>query len=181
MPVTPDSTLNRMGRELTVTLSATLGRVADAGVVDPQAILASTRDGAAPLSRREAMDLALRLGAGRVLHGSLVRVGRGSDSVRVGRGSDSVRAEADLIDLASRRPIAHAAAAAATGDLPALTDSVTLALVQGLWGEGDLPAPSLGGSPPPPWRRFGTISMGSAHWPGASSLRRSPGSSGRSR
>ncbi|HEX6106616.1 MAG TPA: serine/threonine-protein kinase [Gemmatimonadales bacterium] len=134
VPVTSDTALELLGRELAVTLAATLGSVVDGGVIDPQAVLAAAAEGPPPRLRTGAAGMALRLGAGRVLHGSLLRVGR-----------DSVRVEADLLELPSQRPIAHTAASASAGDLLGLTDSVTLGLLRGLWREGDVPAPSLGG------------------------------------
>ena len=130
----PDTALERLGRELVITLSATVGSLTDGGAIDPQAVLAAAHDAERPLGREQAAGLAAQLGAVSVLHGTLVRV-----------GDDSVRLEAALLSLPDLRPIAHTAASAGTGDLVALTDSATLGLVRGLWREGDLPAPSLAG------------------------------------
>ena len=129
-----DTALARVGRELVITVSATLGSVSDGGVVDPQAILTAVPAGTPAPSGPETAELALRLGASQVLHGSLLRL-----------GGDSVRVEVDLIDLDTRQAIAHASASAPIGSLLALTDAVTLGLVRGLWREGEVPAPSLGG------------------------------------
>lgn len=129
-----DTALERLGRELVVTLSATLGEVVEAGVVDAQAVLAAVAEGAAPATRAEVAELARRLGAGRVLQGSLLHVGR-----------DSVRLEADLLALPESRSIVRVAATVPALDLLALTDSVTLGLLRGLWPEGELPSPSPAG------------------------------------
>src|SRR5690606_1970557 len=70
----------------------------------------------------------------RVLHGSLLHV-----------GPDSVRLEADLLALPGPRAIVRVAATVPARDLLALTDSVTLRLLRGLWPEGELPSPSPAG------------------------------------
>ena len=129
-----DTALERLGRELVITLSATVGSLTDGGAIDPQAVLAASHDDERPLGQEQAAELAARLGAVSVLHGTLVRV-----------GDDSVRLDATLLSLPDRRPIAHTAASAGAGDLMALTDSATLGLMRGLWREGDVPAPSLAG------------------------------------
>jgi hypothetical protein len=129
-----DTALERLGRELVITLSATVGSLTDGGAIDPQAVLAASHDAARPLGREQAAGLAAQLGAVSVLHGTLVRV-----------GDDSVRLEAAVFSLPDLRPIAHTAASAGTRDLLALTDSATLGLMRGLWREGDVPAPSLAG------------------------------------
>jgi Protein kinase domain len=129
-----DTSLERLGRELVITLSATVGSLSDRGAIDPQAVLAASHDAEQPLGREQAARLAARLGAVSVLHGTLVRVGR-----------DSVRLDAALLSLPDLRLIAHMAVSAGAGDLMALTDSTTLGLARGLWREGDVPAPSLAG------------------------------------
>lgn len=124
----PDSALERLARDLVVTLSATLDGIGDVQTADPLAVLARAGRGDGPLTRNRARGLAAELGAGRFLHGGLTRV-----------GSD-VGIEAAVYGPAGEEPLARVSLVGAPGDVAALTDSVTLSLLRQLWGE-DLPAP----------------------------------------
>ncbi|MGH7499357.1 MAG: protein kinase domain-containing protein [Gemmatimonadales bacterium] len=72
-PSVADTGLARLGRDLVLTLSATLDGVGEIRTVDPYTVLAQSSDPAASLEQGRA--LGRRFGAGSVLHGSVVRVG----------------------------------------------------------------------------------------------------------
>jgi serine/threonine protein kinase/tetratricopeptide (TPR) repeat protein/TolB-like protein len=115
----PDTLLQRVGRDLALTLSASLHGVGDLRAVDPQTILAET-GGVRPTSATATLARAHGLGAGIVINGSLVRVG------------PQVRADVILITADGATPVAHVSAAAAPRELGALSDSLTWALLRQL-------------------------------------------------
>ena len=130
VPLAPDSALERLGRELAVTLAASLSSVSEVPLIDPWAVLGRIPPGADPAGD----GLAASLGADRVLRGSLIRV-----------GTDSVRAEVTLAGAGAAGPIARASASAPVGDIGGLTDSLTLGILRRTWTRGEVPAPSLAG------------------------------------
>ncbi len=133
LPVTPvvdDTALRRLGRELVVTLSANFDGVGGIRAVEARTVLARVaEDEFYPLER--GAELAQRLGARSFLHGSLLRA------------NDDVRLELGLYDVKDRQLLARATATARPDDIGVLTDSVTLAILRGIWTDGESPAPSL--------------------------------------
>ena len=112
-----DTLLQRLGRDLVLTLSASLHGIGDLRAVDAQAILAET-GGVRPTPATAGLsERAPGLGAGIVISGSLVRIGT------------QVRADVILVTADGSAPVAHVSAAAAPQDLGALTDSLTWALL----------------------------------------------------
>lgn len=129
VPVTEDSALARLGRELAVTLGANLDGIGRIRTTPALTVLAHADEAAR--SPEHAARVARRLGARSVLHGSLLR-----------SGSD-VRLDLVLIDAEELVPLARATATAPAEDIVALTDSAALALLRDVWPEGPMPAPSL--------------------------------------
>jgi len=130
-PSLPDSALARLGRDLVISLSATLDGTGDTRTADALTVLAQAAGSDGPLPLDTARGLARRLGAGRFLHGGLTRVG------------DEVRLDAALYGVADAEPVARSSTTADPDDVTALTDSVTLSLLRQLWEEDPPVAPSL--------------------------------------
>jgi tRNA A-37 threonylcarbamoyl transferase component Bud32/tetratricopeptide (TPR) repeat protein/TolB-like protein len=134
MPLRPsgaDTGLVRLGRDLVVTLSANLDGVGDIRSVDANTILVRASDGPASLPLADAAALARRLGAGRVIHGSLLRMGT------------NVRVELGLFDSRDLSSLARSTVTASPDELAAITDSLTSAVLAQVWQEGTPPSPSL--------------------------------------
>jgi hypothetical protein len=129
-PVVPDSELARLGRELVITLGATLDGVGGIRVADAMAVLA-TDDPRATYSLRQAAALGRRLNSSGVVHGNLVRAGQG------------VRLELGLFSSTDLRPIARASVTADPISLSVLTDSAAWSLLRQVWRSGTPPSPSL--------------------------------------
>jgi TolB-like protein/tetratricopeptide (TPR) repeat protein len=131
LSATSDSALTRLGRDLAVTVSASLDGVGGVETTDRVRVAAATADRAA-FSPPEATALARRLGARSVLRGTLVRDG---SSVRINLG---------LHDTETDAPLARGITITAHHDsLRALTDSVVWALLRQVWRRGEPPTPSL--------------------------------------
>ncbi|HSJ32388.1 MAG TPA: serine/threonine-protein kinase, partial [Longimicrobiales bacterium] len=126
VPAAADTALERLGRELVVTVSANLQGIAGLRVVDPIAVLGQPENADAGLEVR--MRQAARLGASSVLLGQLSRTG-----TRV-RAAAVVRTDSGIVTQVSVE--------AAAEDIAALTDSLTLALFRTPWAAGTAPAPS---------------------------------------
>jgi len=131
-PVVPDTALERLGRELVVTLSSNLDGAGGLRVIDPITVLGG--DDARGIRRGEldgAVELARRLGANRIVHGRLVRA------------SSGVRLEAAVYAADDRRALARASAEAPLDAITVLTDSITLGLLRTEWaGRGAVPNPA---------------------------------------
>ncbi|HEX6050228.1 MAG TPA: serine/threonine-protein kinase [Gemmatimonadaceae bacterium] len=131
IPAVPDTALARLGRELVITLSASLDGFDGMQTVDALTVLATARtsDVAPPLG--ETVALARRLGARSVVYGSVMRVGE--------------RARIDLVlhPTDGTEPLARVSVTAPPDDMTALTDSATWGLLRQLWQRTDPPTPSL--------------------------------------
>lgn len=116
-----DSALARLGRELTITVGTALDG------------LGSLRTAPLPIGETEPGDLdatlasARRVGADRLLRGTLIGVGPASDP--------QVRIDVELLDPRAGTVVSRASAAGVTADLVALTDSATLAIVRAAWDD----------------------------------------------
>lgn len=131
-PGQPDTALARMGRDLSITISATLDGVGGIRAVDPSVILASLRSTPDLADTRTAAAvLGRRLGAGTLVHGQLLRIG------------SAIRVEFGLLTTDSLRQLAHATVTVREGDLNAATDSLSWTLLRQLWRRGAAPTPSL--------------------------------------
>lgn len=127
-----DSALNRLGRDLVVTVSTNLDGVAELRVADPMTVLAQIAPGeAAGTADRSAV--AGIVGARSVVHGTLVRAGR------------LVRADlvVETVDSIGSRVLGRGSVTADSADVAALTDSVTWEVLRLVWRGGDLPTPAL--------------------------------------
>jgi hypothetical protein len=133
LPPPNDTALARLGRDLVITLSATLDGLGDFRTVDASTVFAHLPyDGAEHVDADRGMQLARQLGAGRVLVGSLV-----------GNGP-AIRADARILTIDSADAVVRAISDLPADSLVALTDSLTLGLVRGLMAGIDAPVPSLG-------------------------------------
>jgi TolB-like protein len=126
-PAVHDTALWRLGRELALTVSRGLDGVAGLRAVDPLTLLAQAEE-ERRYAPEEAAGLARRLGAGRLVQGTLVRTAGG------------VRLDLALLDAARARRLAGGWTAAAVGDIVALTDSATLVLLREASGQLSAPA-----------------------------------------
>jgi hypothetical protein len=127
---TPDSALSHLARDLAFTLAPNLTGAGDIRAVDPEAVVARLR-GAMARSRPGDLQLGRSLGAGRVVRGSLVRVGQ------------EVRWDLDLLSSESGELLAQATATALPESLRAFTDTATRSLLRQIWLRGQPPSPSL--------------------------------------
>ncbi|MEO6055645.1 MAG: hypothetical protein ABIQ49_02290, partial [Gemmatimonadales bacterium] len=128
-PSVADTGLARLGRDLVLTVSATLDGVGEIRTVDPYTILAQSADAAWTLEEGRA--LGRRFGAGSVLHGSVVRLG------------PKVRLDLGLFTTDSGDAVARVTVTAPADSIEALTDSVTRMLLPQIWQRGTPPSPSL--------------------------------------
>jgi serine/threonine protein kinase len=128
-PSIADTGLSRLGRDLVLTVSATLDGVGEIRTVDPYTVLAQSTE--APATLEEGRALGRRFGAGSVLHGSVVRVG------------PKVRLDLGLFTTDSGHALARLALAAPIDSIELLTDSVTRLLLPQIWRSGTPPSPSL--------------------------------------
>ena len=128
-PSIADSGLARLGRDLVLTVSATLDGLGEIRAVDPYTVLAQSPDAFATLDEGRA--LGRRFGAGSVLHGSIVRVG------------PKVRLDLGLFTTDSGQAVARVSVSAPDDSVAVLTDAVTRLLLPQIWRSGTPPTPSL--------------------------------------
>jgi serine/threonine protein kinase/tetratricopeptide (TPR) repeat protein len=133
LSATADTALQRLGRDLAVTISATLDGVGEIKTADRLSIADATAD-KGRIAPSEAATLARRLGASSFLRGTLVGAG------------ENVRLDAGLYDVNGLAPVAEGITVGGHRDsLVALTDSVVWALLRQVWQRGESPTPSLAG------------------------------------
>ncbi len=130
-PTVSDTSLFRVGRDLAVTLAASLDGVADIRTVDALTVLGLTED-ARGQSLDEARALARRLGARSLLHGTVMRTG------------GSILVDMALYPTESVEAVARTSVTGGADDLAAITDSLTWSLLRQVWRTGDAPTPSIG-------------------------------------
>jgi serine/threonine protein kinase len=128
-PSVADTGLTRLGRDLVLTVSATLDGVGEIRTVDPHTVLAQSAEPTSTLEEGRA--LGRRFGAGSVLYGSVVRVG------------PRVRLDLRLFSTDSGNAIARVLVTAPLDSIEALTDSITRTLLLQIWRRGTPPSPSL--------------------------------------
>lgn len=138
LPLSPsvtDTALERLGRDLVLTLSPTLDGVGDIRTVDAHTVLAQTSTSRVKSSLDHDRALGRALGAGSVVHGSVLRVG---PNVRLDVGlytSDS-----------AAKTLARLSVTAPPDSIEALTNGVIKALLPQIWRRGTAPSPSLDGA-----------------------------------
>ncbi len=126
-----DSALNRLGRDLAVTLSASLHGVGGVETADRLTVATETAERTS-MSPAQAAELARRLGSSSFLRGTLVRAG------------DNVRLDLGLYQTKGLAPIAEGITVSAHRDsIGALTDSAAWRLLRQVWQRGEPPSPSL--------------------------------------
>jgi len=128
---TADTALVRLGRDLAVTISASLSGVGGITTADRLSVATATA-GRPELSAGDGAAVARQLGASSVLRGTLVRAG------------DNVRADLGLYNTAGMAPLVEGITVTAHRDsIGPLTDSVAWALLRQVWQRGEPPSPSL--------------------------------------
>ena len=126
-----DTGLNRLGKDLAVTLSASLDGLGGIETADRLRIVQEIGSKSV-LSVEEAASLARRVGASSFLRGTLVRAG------------DRVRLDAGLYGAEALAPLAEGITITAHRDsIGTLTDSTAWALLRQIWRRGEPPSPSL--------------------------------------
>ena len=126
-----DTGLARLGRDLAITVSASLDGVGEIRTADRLRMTAEMPDQHA-LSPSDAAALARRLGSASVLRGTLARE------------RENVRVDLKLYDSRSLAPLATGITRTGPADdVRALTDSVVWALLRQVWRRGVVPSPSL--------------------------------------
>jgi tetratricopeptide (TPR) repeat protein len=130
-PPERDTLLERLGRDLVVTLSASLDGVGDLRTVDALTVLSQPTPDGGVFSPEDGEALANRLGAGRLLHGALVRAG------------PDVRLEAALHGVSDIGPPVRISVTGSADDVTALSDSTALALLRRLLRDAPTAAPSI--------------------------------------
>jgi tRNA A-37 threonylcarbamoyl transferase component Bud32/TolB-like protein len=126
-----DPLLARLGRDLAVTVSASLNGVGGIKTADRLSIATATAEKHG-LSATEGAALARRLGASSFLRGTLARAG------------ENVRLSLGLFGTESVAPLASGVTVTAHRDsIGALTDSATWSLLRQVWQRGEPPSPSL--------------------------------------
>jgi hypothetical protein len=127
----PDSGLARLGRDLAFTLAPSLAGAGELRAVDPEAVRVRLGDRVGTRSREDDLALARGFGAGRVVRGSLVRVG------------DKVRWDVALLAGVQGREEGRVTVTARAESLAVFTDSATRGLLRQIWLEEQPPTPSL--------------------------------------
>jgi TolB-like protein len=152
-----DTSLTRLGRDLAVTIGASLDGVGGIKTADRLSIATATANRPS-LSAGEGAALAWRLGARSLVRGTLVRAG------------DKVRIDLGLYSTEGLAPLAEGITATGNRDsIGPLTDSVTWALLKQVWQRGKPPSPSLDAVTTrsvPALRAFlqGEREIGIGHW-----------------
>jgi len=123
-----DLTLERLGRELVVTLGTSLHGVPNVRVVEAISVLGDGNRSHATLESR--LQVASKLGAATIIDGRLTRVG------------EQLRADAVVYAVKDKSVIARASAIS-RNDIIALTDSLALALLRTSWRGRSETAPNL--------------------------------------
>jgi serine/threonine-protein kinase len=128
---TQDTALTRLGKDLAVTVSASLDGVGGIETADRLRVANETAERPG-LSPTEGADLARRLEAGSLLRGTLVSAG------------ENVRLDLVLYSSSGLAPLAGGITVTGHRDsIGALTDSVTWSLLRQIWQRGEPPSPSL--------------------------------------
>ena len=128
-----DTSLTRLGQDLVVTLSTNLDGVGSLRTIDAVTLLMRVRKLPSPLPLHEAQRLAGELGARSILHGTLTHEGA------------NVRARVALYRVDSDSTLARATAVAPSGQIAALTDTLSWELLRQVWRRGTPPSPVLTG------------------------------------
>jgi tetratricopeptide (TPR) repeat protein/predicted Ser/Thr protein kinase len=131
VPATPDTTLERLGQDLAITVAASLDGTAGLRAVEPITLLGQPEmEGPAP-SETTLAEVARRLGATTLVRGTLARSG------------SVIHAEAALLASGESGVWARVSASAPVGELGELTDSLALALLRHLASGEEIQAPNL--------------------------------------
>jgi TolB-like protein len=134
-PSVPDSGLERLGRDLVLTVSPTLDGVGDIRTVDAHTVLAQSSPSANSSSLEKEQALGRAFGAGSVLRGSVLKIG------------SQVRVDAGLVTSDSAaKTLARVSVTAPPDSIEVLTNDIIKALLPQIWRRGTAPSPSLDGA-----------------------------------
>ncbi len=128
---TGDSALARLGRDLVVTVSASLDGVGALRAVDAMSVLQRSSLLPQPISLEAARSLGRSLGARSVIQGSLIPEG------------PLVRVDVGLYSVDDGSALARISARAAPDSVHTLTDSLTVQLLRQIWKRGTPPSAML--------------------------------------
>lgn len=131
VPVSEDSALRRLGRQLAVTVSTNLDGVGSIRTTEGLTVISALGEASPPAGPVRGADLARRFATRSYVQGTLLDTGEG------------VRVDAALHDAASGREITRFAVTGPPVEIAALTDSITLKVLRAIWRRGEIPAPSL--------------------------------------
>lgn len=126
-----DSTMNRLGRDLVITLSANIDGIGSVRTVDAMSVLQRATELPQPVTLHAARQLAASLGATYVVHGTIVMA------------DDGVRVDAALHDVTGGEPLARFRAQNVATALRDLTDTLSSDLLRQIWRRGTPPSPML--------------------------------------
>ncbi len=128
-----DTALARLGRDLVLTISASLDGVGGIRTADPHGVLSTADESRSGQWLPNAIAEGKRLGAGSVIVGGIVKV-----------GSD-VRLDLKLMSTSGdSEPLARVSVLNSPDSIGALTDSITWAVLRQVWRRGEPPSPRLG-------------------------------------
>ena len=131
-PVSPDTALERLGRDLVVTMSANLDGVGEIRAADPLAVLGLTGGRDRTLTAGDAAALVSKLGASSFVLGTLIREG------------PRVRLDFALHSAESGAPaLTRASVSTPLDSVSALSDSATWTLLRQIWRREQPPTPSV--------------------------------------
>jgi TolB-like protein/tetratricopeptide (TPR) repeat protein len=134
-PSVSDTALERLGRDLVLTVSPTLDGVGDIRTVDAHTVLAQSPPSSKASSLEKDQALARAFGAGSVLRGSVLKVG------------SQVRLDAGLVTSDSAaKALARLSVTAPPDSIEALTNGLIKALLPQIWRGGTAPSPSIDGA-----------------------------------
>jgi len=130
-PSSPDAELERLGRDLVLTLSYNLSNQGDIRAVNPQSVLGLAGEPGKQFTLEESTELATQLGASSFLHGTVIR-----------RGSD-VQAIVALYDTRDTTELARTSVTAPLDDVVVFADSIALEILRQIWRRGEPLSPNL--------------------------------------
>ena len=132
VPAGPDTTLERLGQNLVITLSTNLDGLGGMRAIDPLTVLAQARHTPSTSSTLGgALEIGRRLGASGVIRGALARDG------------SRVRIYLALYATADSAIVGQASVLGSPDSVARVTDAATWALLQQIWRARDPPTPSL--------------------------------------
>jgi tRNA A-37 threonylcarbamoyl transferase component Bud32/TolB-like protein len=127
-----DTALTRLAQNLATLVGNSLDGIGEIRAADPTSVLSHAHGKGAALSAPDAIAIAKALGAKSAVHGTMVRTGA------------LVQIDASMYDLlAPETAIARMTVRATPDSIVAITDSITMKLLQQVWSRGIPPTPHV--------------------------------------